>query len=492
MKAVFLDRDGTIIEDDSYPCRPSDVKLLPGAALGIRSLKEAGFKVFIVTNQRTISSGRLTHDQLKAIHNQLRHLLSEGGAVLDGIYYCPHQPEENCKCRKTEPGMLLDAAKEHGIDLIKSYMIGNEPKDCEAGRRAGCVSIGLGHGFDLSAASNWIMEAESLSYEKTISGFSNLKIAVLGDVMLDEWVFGVAERISPEAPVPVVKVNRKILTLGGAGNAARHLAGLGAEVRLIGVTGQNGPAIDAMKLVEESGIKPEGLLATDSRTTTVKRRTFANGQQIMREDREIAEPVCGEVEEELIRNSLYALERSDGILVSDYDKGTVTINVIQSVIDKALAWNKWVVVDPKGENFDKYTGCSLIKPNALEAMNATKTSRDSHFIAGRMLLQGLSCEAVAITRGADGISLFLKEGASFHFPGEPVVERNIIGAGDAVSSIFATGRGGLSVPWSGSVVIANFAGALSVMKTGEESISKDELIAYCHNRPTKGLCHATA
>ncbi|GAH76103.1 unnamed protein product, partial [marine sediment metagenome] len=270
--------------------------------------------------------------------------------------------------------------------------------------------------FDLSAAADWIKEIESLSYEKTISGFSNMKIAVLGDVMLDEWVFGTADRISPEAPVPVVKVNRKISTLGGAGNSARHLAGFGAEVRLVGVTGKNGPAIDVMRLVEEAGIQSQGLLAAENRITTVKRRTFAHGQQIMREDREVTEPVYGAVEEELIQSSLHALERSDGMLVSDYGKGTVSINVVQSVIDKAIAWDKWVVVDPKGANFDKYTGCSVVKPNALEASVATKTSRDSYFAAGKILLQDLGCEAVAITKGSDGISLFLKGGASVHFP----------------------------------------------------------------------------
>ena len=501
MKAVFLDRDGTIINDNKYPSRVSDVKLLPDAAAGIRNLKDAGFKIFIVTNQRVISSGVLTHEALKEIHNRLRQLLSEGGAAVDGIYYCPHQPEENCKCRKPEPGMLVTAAKEHGLDLRKSYMIGNEPKDCEAGRRAGCVSIGIGHEFDLSAAANWISEVESFSYEKTVSDFLNLKIAVLGDVMLDEWVFGTAERISPEAPVPVVKINRKISTLGGAGNAARHLADLGAEVRLVGAIGQNGPAIDVMRLVEEAGIQSQGLLETDNRTTTVKRRTFASGQQIMREDREVAEPVCGEVEKKLILDSLHALEHSDGILVSDYGKGTVSINVIQSIIDKALAWNKWVVVDPKGECLDKYTGCSLVKPNALEAMKATKMPRDSYFTAGKILLQSLGCEAVAITRGADGISLFLKDGVSFHFPGERMVERNIIGAGDVVASIFAGGRGGLSVPWSGAAMLANFAGGLSVTKVGEEAISSEELASYCRNRPTaygenavatcKEPCHAT-
>lgn len=493
-KAVFLDRDGTIIKADVYPSRVSDVELLPGVADGIRLLKGSGFKVFAATNQRAVSAGVLSHGQLKEIHNRLKYLLSEGGVAIDGIYYCPHQTEENCKCRKPEPGMLIAAAKEHGIDLGRSYMVGNEPKDCEAGRRAGCVSIGLGGHFDLSAAASWILEAESLSHEKIIQDFSGRKIAVLGDVMLDEWIFGTAERISPEAPVPVVGVYRKVSTLGGAGNAARHLAGLGAGVRLVGVMGKNGPAIDVMKLAEEAGIQAQGLLGAEYRTTTVKRRTFAHGQQIMREDREIAEPVCGEVEEELIRNSLQALEHSDGILVSDYGKGTVSINVIQSVIDKALATNKWVVVDPKGTDFGKYIGCSLVKPNALEATKATKTSQGSCFMAGKIMLQDLSCEAVAITLGADGISLFLKDGASFHFPGERLTERNIIGAGDVVAAILATGRGGLSIPWSGTTMLANRAGGLSVTKIGEGVVSAGELIRYCRNRLTdvdKGSYHAT-
>ncbi len=147
-KAVFLDRDGVIIRQwDGYLNDPARVELLPGAAEAIRKLREAGFAVVVVTNQAGVGYGHLTEETLGAIHLRLQEELSREGASLDGIYYCPHTPEEGCPCRKPAPGMLLRAAEELGLDLSRSYLVGDMTTDIEAGKRAGCFTVLVRTGF---------------------------------------------------------------------------------------------------------------------------------------------------------------------------------------------------------------------------------------------------------------------------------------------------------------------------------------------------------
>ncbi|MGY4707723.1 D-glycero-beta-D-manno-heptose 1,7-bisphosphate 7-phosphatase [Candidatus Bipolaricaulota sp. J31] len=147
-KAVFLDRDGVVIRQvEGYLDDPEEVELLPGAARAIKRLREAGFAVVVVTNQAGIGHGRLTEGTLAEIHRRLAEELSREGAALDGIYHCPHTPEDRCPCRKPAPGMLLRAAEELGLDLTRSYMVGDMTTDIEAGKRAGCFTVLVRTGF---------------------------------------------------------------------------------------------------------------------------------------------------------------------------------------------------------------------------------------------------------------------------------------------------------------------------------------------------------
>jgi|Deesub1362B_J571_1020462.scaffolds.fasta_scaffold00490_16 D-glycero-D-manno-heptose 1,7-bisphosphate phosphatase len=177
-KAVFLDRDGVVTEQvEGYLDDPESVELLPGAAAAIRRLREAGFKVVMVTNQAGVGYGHFTEETLAKIHIRLVEKLSQEGTELDGIYYCPHTPDDNCPCRKPSPGMLLRAAEELGIDLSRSYMVGDMTTDIEAGKRAGCFTVLVRTGFggsdarsdsepdavceDLASAADFILERES-------------------------------------------------------------------------------------------------------------------------------------------------------------------------------------------------------------------------------------------------------------------------------------------------------------------------------------------
>lgn len=177
-RAVFLDRDGVVIRqwEGKYLDDPGNVELLPGAAEAIRRLREAGFLVVVVTNQAGIGHGHLTEETLGEIHARLQELLSREGTKLDGIYHCPHTPEDDCPCRKPAPGMLYRAAEELGIDLSRSYMVGDMTTDIEAGKRAGCFAILVRTGFggsdgrsdsepdavcdDLPSAADFILQRE--------------------------------------------------------------------------------------------------------------------------------------------------------------------------------------------------------------------------------------------------------------------------------------------------------------------------------------------
>ena len=140
-KAVFLDRDGTIIHHIPYLSNPDQLRLLPNTADSLKKIRNAGFLVILVTNQSGITRGYLTEERLQLIHERLNNLLEEGKARLDAIFYCQHHPDDNCYCRKPKPGMLLMAAEEYNIDLKKSYIIGDDPKDVEAGSLAGCNTV---------------------------------------------------------------------------------------------------------------------------------------------------------------------------------------------------------------------------------------------------------------------------------------------------------------------------------------------------------------
>jgi D,D-heptose 1,7-bisphosphate phosphatase len=140
-RAVFLDRDGTIAIDVPYCRRPEDFKLFPGTARAIKLFNEHGYKVIVITNQSGVARGYFDEDMLDRIHQKMRQDLTEDGARLDGIYYCPHHPDENCECRKPKPKMILQAADEHGIDLKQSFMVGDMPMDIQAGQNVGCRTV---------------------------------------------------------------------------------------------------------------------------------------------------------------------------------------------------------------------------------------------------------------------------------------------------------------------------------------------------------------
>src|SRR5712692_3314991 len=235
-------------------------------------------------------------------------------------------------------------------------------------------------------------------------------IVVLGDVMLDEFLWGDVTRISPEAPVPVVDIKRESTHLGGAANVLANLLALGANACVIGVIGQDfaGERIRS-SVREKSALQTDdSLIVDDSRPTTIKTRIIAHNQMVVRADRELRTPVNGQTEERIIQAAKAALEKADALIISDYDKGVVTPRILSEVLPLAHA-RMPVLVDPKMRNFDSYRPATLVTPNHHEALRLTNLEEDSEDglrNAARIIRARLSCDAVLITRGDRGIMLF--------------------------------------------------------------------------------------
>ena len=245
------------------------------------------------------------------------------------------------------------------------------------------------------------------------------KILVVGDAMLDAYWIGNVSRISPEAPVPVLAVNRKTLVPGGAANVAVNCTSLGASVTLIAVVGSDASAGNLGECLKNLGLNEFSFVEDTGRPTTVKTRIIAVGQQIVRIDEEKSEPVCVEIELELVDKCLRAFKKKpDAVVISDYSKGVVTPKLCNAIIHAAREQCIPVLVDPKGSDYSKYSGATIISPNKSELAQATgvNASHLENLIAeGRLLCKRLGLENVVFTRSEEGISL-LNESEHNHFP----------------------------------------------------------------------------
>ncbi|HEX8068310.1 MAG TPA: D-glycero-beta-D-manno-heptose-7-phosphate kinase [Pyrinomonadaceae bacterium] len=306
------------------------------------------------------------------------------------------------------------------------------------------------------------------------------RVAVYGDVMLDEFVWGDVTRISPEAPVPVVDIRRESVRLGGAANVVANLVALGAGAALVGVVGED--AAGARLRAETAQVCDDQaaphLVADASRPTTTKTRIIAHNQLVVRADRERRTPVAAAVEDELIAALTKALAVADAVVVSDYDKGAVTPRVLAEVLPRARAAGRLVLVDPKLRNFDAYRPATLVTPNHHEALRLTNSEDDTDegiAAAARRLRARVGCEAVLITRGERGLML-LADGDAPLYVGTVAREvYDVTGAGDTVIATLAAALvAGATL--AEAAVLANHAAGLVVGKLGTATASAEELI----------------
>ncbi len=314
-----------------------------------------------------------------------------------------------------------------------------------------------------------------MTYSRILREFKHKKILVIGDLILDRYIWGKVNRISPEAPVPVVEVSRENFLLGGAANVAHNIIALGGQASIVGVAGKDRGGDIIKRMMEENGIHCDGVLF-GSRATTVKTRVIAHGQQVVRFDREDRTQMDGKKLGAILEYIGNAISAHDAVIISDYKKGVVSPGLVKEIMKRARTQNLFIAVDPKVGHFDYYRHVSLITPNLHEASVASGIDikdEKSLLEAGRMLLRKLACQAVLITRGEQGMSLFRKDSV-VHIPTAARNVYDVTGAGDTVIAAFtlAYAAGGTM---EDAAVVANHAAGIVVGEVGTAVVKPEQL-----------------
>lgn len=315
--------------------------------------------------------------------------------------------------------------------------------------------------------------------EAILDRFQGRRLIVLGDLMLDEFIWGEVRRISPEAPVPVVEVRRETLQLGGAGNVVTNLLALGAEAIPIGILGEDEAGRRMRALFADEGASVEGLLTVPDRPTTRKTRIVAHSQQMVRADREDRSLISEAIERQILALYLAALPSADAVILSDYDKGLLTPALLQSAIRAARAAGKPICLDPKIRHFSHYRLVDVVTPNQLEAERASGieiTDPVSLLQAASRIRDLLDCRHVLITRGELGMSLFDAGGTISHIPTTAREVYDVTGAGDTVIATLTLALAA-GAPLLDAAILANLAAGVVVGKVGTAAVSHDELRA---------------
>jgi D-beta-D-heptose 7-phosphate kinase/D-beta-D-heptose 1-phosphate adenosyltransferase len=294
------------------------------------------------------------------------------------------------------------------------------------------------------------------------------RIVCIGDLMLDRFVYGRAERISPEAPIPVVRIEREESMLGGVGNVVRNIVGLGGQVEFVSVVGQDAAGREVLNLVAGlEGVEPH-LLVERGRPTTIKTRYVAGHQQMLRADSETSDPVAASIAEDAARLVTQAMKDCAVVVLSDYAKGVLVPNEIAAIVKAAKAAKRIVIVDPKGRDYSRYKGANILTPNRRELAEATGLPADGDKgveQAARRLLKTTLAEAIVVTRGADGMSIVPAKGKVHHLPALAREVFDVSGAGDTVIATLATAlAGGLSL--LDAARLASVAASVVVAKLG--------------------------
>ncbi len=305
--------------------------------------------------------------------------------------------------------------------------------------------------------------------------FNDLKVLVFGDVMLDQYMWGTVDRISPEAPVPVVALAEKTVVAGGAANVAANVAGLGATPLLFGVIGKDEEAKILSETLRETGVSDEFLTPSENRPTSTKIRVVANHQQVVRVDREESDDLEESLEDEVWKALSGSLDTVDIVVVSDYAKGAVTKGIVTKLIRTAKEVGKRVLVDPKGKNYEKYRGAYVLTPNKKEAYAADGID-DSEDVekAGLDLLQRFDLENLVITRGEEGMSLFSRGEEPSDIVAEARKVFDVTGAGDTVIATIGVALGAGS-SFVEACKLANTAGGIVVERVGTTPIMTNDL-----------------
>lgn len=299
------------------------------------------------------------------------------------------------------------------------------------------------------------------------------RVLVVGDVMVDEWVWGRVSRISPEAPVPVVAVHDHSFTLGGAGNVASNLRSIGATVSFAGAVGDDAEGRRLLELFDAQGVDRSAVIALDDRPTTRKTRIVAHNQQVVRADWESAEPLAAADRARMCALVAKLAREHDAVVLSDYAKGLFSRDIVEAAGAAAL-----VTADPKPKNMALFAGVTCVAPNVTEAAEATGVAiRDDASLeaAGTALLERLGCRYVVVTRGERGMAFFGADGERLNVPAVARTVFDVSGAGDTVIAVLTVALAA-GADATLAVQLANFAAGAVVEKLGTATASPDEVL----------------
>jgi D-beta-D-heptose 7-phosphate kinase/D-beta-D-heptose 1-phosphate adenosyltransferase len=322
------------------------------------------------------------------------------------------------------------------------------------------------------------MNVESMRH--ALGSFPRSRVLVLGDVMLDRFVYGSVERISPEGPIPILSIQRSAAMPGGAANVARNIANLGGRAILIGAVGEDEAADQLTSALQTLPTVAAQLLIERSRPTTIKTRYVADRHQILRADVEDRSPPSPTLTSRLVQAFHDALPLSDIVVLSDYGKGVLCDAVTTPVIAAARALGKPVLVDPKSRSFSKYRGASVLTPNRRELQEACGvdcSGDDEVSAAARHVISDGICDAVVVTRGQDGMSMVPAEGAAVHIRALAREVYDVSGAGDTAVAALALGLGS-GADLEMATRVANLAAGIVVGKQGTASVTAGEILAH--------------
>ena len=322
------------------------------------------------------------------------------------------------------------------------------------------------------------MSKNNQQLQKVVQQFSDQPILVVGDLMLDRFVWGRVERISPEAPVPVVEVVKETVHLGGAANVAYNLAVLKARPLLVGVVGSDEAGDRLVEELHRQEISSEGIVRDKGRSTTIKTRIIAHNQQVCRTDREDKTPLSQGTVDQMRSTYQTLLDQVQGMILSDYAKGALSAALVVDLIQEARQAKKFLAVDPKSDDFSVYRGASIVTPNKKEAVRASGVEivDEASFIqAGEKLLEVIASDYLLITRGEEGMTLFEGKEHS-HIPTVAREVFDVSGAGDTViASLTLAVAAGASI--RDAAILANHAAGVAVGKLGTAAATGEEILS---------------
>ena len=310
-----------------------------------------------------------------------------------------------------------------------------------------------------------------------ISNFKKLKIAVIGDLMIDNYIIGMVDRISPEAPVPVVSVKEERSVLGGAGNVINNLTTLGAKTFAYGIIGDDVEGDKLSRTLKDNRVNTDGIIRSEERPTIIKKRILCGNQQLLRIDWEDSSNIDVILEDTIIANLKKNIENLDAIILSDYNKGVLTERVAKESIKLARQYGKIITVDPKPSNISNYRKASSMTPNKKEAYECVNMTRDTDInIVGKKIRDSLELDNLLLTRSEEGVSIFDENGVS-NIPTFAKEVYDVTGAGDTVISVYTLAKAA-GATWTEAAKLANTAAGVVVGKIGTSTATIDEIIDF--------------